>query len=62
MEAFRMMRRLVPTPTVAIGGITLETAPLLIDAGADGLAVIADICGADNLEDRVRQWKALQWY
>jgi hydroxymethylpyrimidine kinase / phosphomethylpyrimidine kinase / thiamine-phosphate diphosphorylase len=62
MEAFRLMRRLVPTSTVAIGGITLETAPLLIEAGADGLAVIADICRADDLEDRIRQWRELQWY
>ena len=41
-------------PLVAIGGITLAEAPRVIDAGADSLAVISDLLGADP--DRCRQY------
>jgi len=42
-------------PVVAIGGITLERAPALIDAGAASVAVIADLITGDP-EARVRQF------
>jgi thiamine-phosphate pyrophosphorylase len=42
-------------PVVAIGGITLDTAPSVIDAGAMSVAVIADLL-ATNPESRVRQY------
>jgi thiamine-phosphate pyrophosphorylase len=42
-------------PVVAIGGITLETAPRVIEAGAAAVAVITDLLGADP-EARVRQY------
>lgn len=35
-------------PVAAIGGITLENAPLLIEAGADLLAVITDVFSAPD--------------
>jgi thiamine-phosphate pyrophosphorylase len=41
-------------PIVAIGGITLERAPAVIDAGASGLAVIGDILTGGDAEARVR--------
>jgi len=34
-------------PLVAIGGITLETAPAVIEAGAGAVAVIADLIAGD---------------
>jgi thiamine-phosphate pyrophosphorylase len=40
-------------PTVAIGGITLENAPSVIDAGAAAVAVISDLLKGDP-EDRCR--------
>jgi len=43
------------TPVVAIGGITLERAPALIDAGATSVAVITDLLTEDP-EARVRQY------
>jgi thiamine-phosphate pyrophosphorylase len=47
-------------PVVAIGGITLETAPSVIAAGATCVAVIGDICGASDPEQRTRAYvKAL---
>jgi thiamine-phosphate pyrophosphorylase len=42
-------------PLVAIGGITLDTAPAVIDAGAQTVAVIADLLAADPA-DRVRTY------
>jgi thiamine-phosphate pyrophosphorylase len=43
-------RRSQGRPIVAIGGITLETAPAVIAAGASGVAVISDLlAGSDPL-------------
>ncbi|HKQ08747.1 MAG TPA: thiamine phosphate synthase [Blastocatellia bacterium] len=42
-------------PLVAIGGITLETAPAVIAAGADSVAVISDLY-AGNITDRTREY------
>jgi thiamine-phosphate pyrophosphorylase len=43
---------------VAIGGITLDRAPLVLAAGADSVAVITDIVTNDDPEERVRGWIA----
>jgi thiamine-phosphate pyrophosphorylase len=39
-------------PVVAIGGITLETAASVIAAGATCVAVISDLCAAEDPEQR----------
>jgi len=44
-------------PLVAIGGITLERASSVIQAGADVIAVISDLL-AENLEERARAFQA----
>jgi thiamine-phosphate pyrophosphorylase len=44
-------------PVVAIGGITLETAPRVIESGAASVAVITDLMTADP-EARVREYIA----
>jgi thiamine-phosphate pyrophosphorylase len=41
-------------PIVAIGGITLETAPLVIQAGASSVAVISDLLTGGDPRARVR--------
>jgi len=41
-------------PVVAIGGITLETAPAVIAAGASSVAVIADLLATGDPAARVR--------
>lgn len=46
-------------PVVAIGGITLENAPALIEAGADMLAVIGDLAGAQDVQQQARQYTTL---
>lgn len=52
----RRARRLTGRPIVAIGGITLERAAEVIEAGADSVAVIRDVLRAENPADRVRQY------
>ena len=44
------------TPLVAIGGITLETAPAVIEAGAASVAMIGDLLAAGDPERRVREY------
>jgi thiamine-phosphate pyrophosphorylase len=48
-------------PLVAIGGITLESAPSVLAAGAASVAVIGDLLSSDNPADRVKAFlNALQ--
>jgi thiamine-phosphate pyrophosphorylase len=49
-------RSLTRKPIVAIGGITLERAREVAEAGADSLAVIGDIFRATNPAKRARQF------
>jgi thiamine-phosphate pyrophosphorylase len=44
----------VSVPIVAIGGITLERAPLLLGSGATGIAVIGAVMGAREVAAAVR--------
>lgn len=48
LEAVRRARPQVSVPLVAIGGITLENARSVIEAGADGVAVISAIAAAED--------------
>ncbi len=52
----RKVRLLTDKPIVAIGGITLERAPEIIESGADSVAVISDILGAAEPGKRARQY------
>jgi thiamine-phosphate pyrophosphorylase len=45
-------------PVVAIGGITLDRAAEVLEAGAASVAVIADLLSTGDPEGRVRQWLA----
>lgn len=49
-------RRIGARPLVAIGGITAETAPLCLAAGADCVAVVGDIVRHADPEGRAREW------
>jgi len=46
------------TPIVAIGGITLETAPAVLQAGASAVAVIADLLSTGDPQTRIREYRA----
>jgi thiamine-phosphate pyrophosphorylase len=52
----REVRPLTDKPIVAIGGITLQRAPEIIESGADSVAVISDILGAPEPGGRARQY------
>ena len=52
-------KRRLSTPVIAIGGITLDNAPQLIAAGADGVAVISALFGADDVNLAARRFSAL---
>ena len=52
----RETRAMTDRPVVAIGGITLERAAEMIEAGADSVAIISDILGAENIGNRAREY------
>jgi len=56
LELIRCARGLTERPIVAIGGITLERAAEVIEAGADSVAVISDILAAEDPAARARQY------
>jgi thiamine-phosphate pyrophosphorylase len=55
-EFIRQVRELTDKAIVAIGGITLDRAAGVIEAGADGVAVGSDILGAADPGARARQY------
>jgi thiamine-phosphate diphosphorylase len=59
VEGAQAVRAAVDKPLVAIGGVTLERAPALLEAGIDGLAVISALKTGGDLEAVARQWMKL---
>jgi thiamine-phosphate pyrophosphorylase len=49
-------RAKIACPLVAIGGITLHRAPLVLASGADSVAVITDFVTSQDPEARVENW------
>jgi thiamine-phosphate pyrophosphorylase len=57
LEFVRAARGLAPAvPIVAIGGITLDTAPAVLDAGATSVAVIGDLLATGDPRARVESY------
>ena len=59
LDFIRTARQLTIKPLVAIGGITLEKAGDVFQAGADSVAVIRDIAAAKNPGERAREYLAV---
>ncbi len=55
LDRLRQIRQAVTLPLVAIGGITRHNAAEVIAAGADSVAVISAVLGAENIEDAAQQ-------
>ena len=55
-DMIRKARQLTRKPIVAIGGITLDRAKEVLNAGADSVAVISDILRAPDPAKRARQF------
>jgi len=55
LERLRQVRQAVSLPLVAIGGINEDNVAEVSAAGADAVAVIGAILGAENIEEAARQ-------
>lgn len=56
LETVGEVRRRISKPLVAIGGVTLDTARSVIEAGADSVAVISDLLSAGDIAARTRSF------
>jgi thiamine-phosphate pyrophosphorylase len=56
VDFLRRVRPMTQKPIAAIGGITLERAPEVLEAGADAVAVISDILLAKDPRARAREF------
>jgi thiamine-phosphate pyrophosphorylase len=54
LDAIRRIKPSIHKPLVAIGGMTLERAQLVIEAGADCVALTSDLIGAADIAARAR--------
>jgi thiamine-phosphate pyrophosphorylase len=59
LDRIKEWKRLISCPLVAIGGITVERAPAVLEAGADSIAVITDFLTHPQPERRVEEWVRL---
>jgi len=63
IDELRRCRALVEKPLVGIGGITRENARAVFDAGADAVAVIADLLPASataaDVRRRIEEWRGI---
>lgn len=55
----RKARAALSVPIVAIGGITPDNAPLLLDVGADALAVVSGVFGQPDIQAAARRYANL---
>lgn len=55
----RKARAVLNLPIVAIGGITPNNAPLLLDVGADALAVVSSVFGQPDIQAAARRFATL---
>jgi len=59
LDLLRDATAVIQVPLVAIGGITLANAPLLLDAGADSLAVLSALFDAPDIQAAARDLNQL---
>ena len=59
LEGFAALARAAGKPNVAIGGITLETAPAVLAAGAQGLAIVSAFSRVPDPAASARSFRAL---
>jgi thiamine-phosphate pyrophosphorylase len=59
LEGLESICRRVTKPVIAIGGITIESAPAVFAHGAASVAVIGDLLGAQDIAARAKEWLEL---
>lgn len=62
LDLFKQAKMQLHIPCVAIGGITLNNAPLVMDAGANAIAVINAIFNADDVKATAQEFAQLFGY
>ena len=55
LERLRQIRQAVTLPLVAIGGISKDNMAQVLAAGADSVAVIGAVLGAEDVEEAAKQ-------
>jgi thiamine-phosphate pyrophosphorylase len=60
LSMLRDTRKTVKIPIVAIGGITENNVTQVWEAGADAAAIISDLMGASDVEEKVRKILSLR--
>jgi thiamine-phosphate pyrophosphorylase len=58
LDGLRRLRAATAFPLVAIGGINAANAAEVLEAGADGLAVVSAVCSAADPESAARELKS----
>jgi len=61
LNNLREVKKAVSIPVVAIGGITLDNLFQVIEAGADGAAVVSAVVGAQDITAQARKFKLI-WH
>lgn len=59
LDLIRAAKKLTRKPIVAIGGITINSAPAVFQAGADSVAIISDLVNAPDPAQRAREYLSL---
>ncbi len=59
LEGLAEIRKATDIPIVGIGGINVENAASVIKAGANGVAVVSAICGADDPQEAARKFRTV---
>ena len=52
----RLLRLAGGKPAIAVGGVTPEDVPTILQAGGKGVAVVSGILGADDVEEAARRY------
>ena len=58
LETIGEIRRRISKPLVAIGGITLDGARAILEAGADSVALISDLLSGGDIAERTQRFLA----
>lgn len=59
IDLLRQARAVLNVPIIAIGGITPDNGGLLLEAGADSLAVVSGVFGQPDIQAEARRYAAL---
>ena len=57
IELFQQVRKLVNIPITVMGGINLNNVDQLLQAGAERVAVVSAVVGAEDIVERVREFR-----